>query len=433
MDNVTSDSVKLRKNNLKMDDENVNDKNNVKGKIKLKPEFANDYVHYIILTPLLGFMLMMGCTRNLCFPWKFDVPLDWGSYFNPVDIAVILTFYSLQAFLSALPVGKLYQIPCRIGVREYRCGAWFNAVVTFAIIGLLHMWGYTVTVFPDKSLSYITTSSIVGLVMSLLLYYKGKNPDYPNPNCLGKPVYDFFMGLEINPRIGNFDIKFSFLEMCTISCLVHNVLLVAKAYSEGDLTPTLLVVCILQMTVAIDFLIFQENFLMSFEVQKESSGYQLIMGYYLWAFLYTSITRYIYYSKVEGSLFTLAITITVFVTGYIIYHGSNTQKHIFRMNPKHPAVADLETIPTSTGKSLLCGGWWGWVRHPNYVGEVLINWSYVIPCGITHWVPLLDPVVITYLVICRTKRDNRRCWDQYGDAWVKYRNKVKYYMIPNVF
>lgn len=58
----------------------------------------------------------------MCSPWKFDVPLDWNSYFNPVDIAVVLTFYCLQAFFSALPIGKLYHIPCRIGVREYRTG-----------------------------------------------------------------------------------------------------------------------------------------------------------------------------------------------------------------------------------------------------------------------------------------------------------------------
>ena len=45
------------------EEENLSGKNNATEKVKLKPEFANDYIHYIILTPLLGFMLMMGCTR----------------------------------------------------------------------------------------------------------------------------------------------------------------------------------------------------------------------------------------------------------------------------------------------------------------------------------------------------------------------------------
>lgn len=28
------------------------------------------------------------------------------------------------------------------------------------------------------------------------------------PLCLGNPLYDFFIGRELNPRIGNFDLKY---------------------------------------------------------------------------------------------------------------------------------------------------------------------------------------------------------------------------------
>lgn len=28
------------------------------------------------------------------------------------------------------------------------------------------------------------------------------------PSCLGNPLYDFFIGRELNPRIGNFDFKY---------------------------------------------------------------------------------------------------------------------------------------------------------------------------------------------------------------------------------
>ena len=42
---------------------------------------------------------------------------------------------------------------------------------------------------------------------------------------------------------------------------------------------------------------------------------------------------------------------------------------------------DLETLPTAGGKKLLISGWWGLVRHPNYLGEILIQWSWVLPAG----------------------------------------------------
>lgn len=403
-------------------------------KKNLKPEFADDYIVYLVLLPVTGFLLMMGCTQNVCLPWELDIPRDLASYLNITDTAVVFAFYGLQIFLSSLPVGKLYRISSRIGILEYRCGAWFNAVITMSIIVLLHIWGYKVTVFPDKSISYMTASAIFGLFMSCLMYYKGKtNPVYPNPSITGNQVYDFFMGLEISPRLGNYDVKSSSHGMCTVSCLVHNILLVVRASEEDSLSPTLFVVCLLQIVIAVDFLTWQNNFFTTFEIDKESSGYQLIMGYYVWAFLYTSITRYIFYSRVETSPPILFITVALFTVGYRIYHQSNTQKHIFRMDPNNPLVACLQKIKTSTQKDILCDGWWGWVRHPNYFGEIIINWSYVIPCGFTHWVPFIDPIIVTYLIKCRAKRDNRRCWEQYGEAWTIYRNKVKYYIIPYVF
>ena len=44
-------------------------------------------------------------------------------------------------------------------------------------------------------------------------------------------------------------------------------------------------------------------------------------------------------------------------------------------------LSDLETLPTAGGRKLLISGWWGLVRHPNFLGEILINWSWVLPAG----------------------------------------------------
>lgn len=44
----------------------------------------------------------------------------------------------------------------------------------------------------------------------------------------------------------------------------------------------------------------------------------------------------------------------------------------------------LETIATATGKRLLVSGWWGLVRHPNYLGDLLMALAWSLPCGKTH-------------------------------------------------
>lgn len=42
---------------------------------------------------------------------------------------------------------------------------------------------------------------------------------------------------------------------------------------------------------------------------------------------------------------------------------------------------DLKTIHTSAGKSLLVSGWWGFVRHPNYLGDLIMALAWSLPCG----------------------------------------------------
>lgn len=50
----------------------------------------------------------------------------------------------------------------------------------------------------------------------------------------------------------------------------------------------------------------------------------------------------------------------------------------------HPTVClppGLETIATATGRQLLVSGWWGMVRHPNYLGDLIMALAWSLPCG----------------------------------------------------
>lgn len=49
-----------------------------------------------------------------------------------------------------------------------------------------------------------------------------------------------------------------------------------------------------------------------------------------------------------------------------------------------PHCSGLETIATATGKRLLVSGWWGLVRHPNYLGDLLMALAWSLPCGKTR-------------------------------------------------
>lgn len=41
----------------------------------------------------------------------------------------------------------------------------------------------------------------------------------------------------------------------------------------------------------------------------------------------------------------------------------------------------MEVLTTSSGEKLLISGWYGWLRQPNYLGDILMYWAFVLPCG----------------------------------------------------
>ena len=47
--------------------------------------------------------------------------------------------------------------------------------------------------------------------------------------------------------------------------------------------------------------------------------------------------------------------------------------------------AAYDVIPTISGKSLLASGLWGWCRHPNYFGWILIDVAAAMTCGMISW------------------------------------------------
>ena len=60
----------------------------------------------------------------------------------------------------------------------------------------------------------------------------------------------------------------------------------------------------------------------------------------------------------------------------------------------------LGVLETTGGRKLLVSGWWGLVRHPNYLGEILIQWSWVLPAGkFLEWIQGVPPKLseVTYI------------------------------------
>lgn len=178
----------------------------------------------------------------------------------------------------------------------------------------------------------------------------------------------------------------------------------------------------------------QEALLTTMDIIHDGFGFMLAFGDLVWVpFIYSFQAVYLVSHPNEVSWPVACLIIALKLCGYIIFRCANSQKNAFRKNPTDPKLAHLKTIRTSTGKNLLVSGWWGFVRHPNYLGDLIMALAWSLPCGFNHILPYFYVIYFTMLLVHREARDERRCEKKYGLAWEQYCQRVPYRIFPYIY
>ncbi|XP_021341749.1 lamin-B receptor-like isoform X2 [Mizuhopecten yessoensis] len=246
--------------------------------------------------------------------------------------------------------------------------------------------------------------------------------------------YNWFIGAELNPRFGFLDLKLVLFRSSIIGWMIFNWVNVVDAFETGHLTPSLLLVSSLQLVYVLDTFWFEAGTLVSRDIIYEALGFNLLTLFLMIPFTFCVQTRYLATTGFTLPWYCLIAIISLNVTGYWILRGSNSEKNNFRRNPKDPAFANYQTLPTQVkGKNLLVSGWWGMSRHPNYFGDIIINFSFALPTGFGCFLPYLNPLFLVMMLVDRERIDGEECRQRYGEAWDKYCEKVKYRIIPCVY
>jgi len=220
---------------------------------------------------------------------------------------------------------------------------------------------------------------------------------------------------------------------------ILNVILVTDniVSGGGNANPSAILAAAFQVLYAMDALFFEEYYFYSHDAMNSGFGFSLISSYGTFPFLPTLITNYILQKNPVVAWYYLVLIGLMNGIGYVIYRSSETQRCEFAKDPNNPALAHLETVTTAGNRKLIVSGWWGLVRHPNYLGELLIQWSWVLPAvgalGITDLVPYYLPVVTTLMLFIRCHQINQRNKKKYGSAWTAYTEDVRSNMIPKVY
>jgi hypothetical protein len=293
----------------------------------------------------------------------------------------------------------------------------------------------------DNYLPLLTASILLSSALSVYLYASSFLPGrlLAAGGTSGVPVYDFWMGRELNPRLGSLDLK----EFCELypGMIGWALLNMSFAYAQykraGGVSNSMLLVNAFELWYIADGVYNERAILTTMDITTDGFGFMLAFGDLCWVpFTFATQARYLAAHPVHLSAWGVAGILAVQLTGYYIFRGANSQKDAFRKNPSHPSVAHLRSMPTHRGTRLLVSGWWGAARHINYTGDWIMGLAWCLPCGLAGLaavVPYFYCIYFATLLVHRERRDEHACRVKYGADWDVYCRQVPWRMIPYVY
>lgn len=290
-------------------------------------------------------------------------------------------------------------------------------------------------------------------------------------SVLGSTPYDFYMGIEFNPRIGEmFDFKlftngrpgmiawtlmFVPCSTChvTSACLRDLMLTFARrdisniAYQyqvHHRVAPSIVLVTMLHTLYVLDFFVNEAWYLRTIDIAHDHYGFYLAWGCFTFVpTMYTLQAQYLGLYPTSPSTAYLTLIFGLGLAGYALFRSVNDQKDRVRRSGGKcliwgkPAKYITAAYRTSDGAQhesiLLCCGWWGWSRHANYVGDLLLSFSMCALVGTTSLLVWFYAIFMAILLVHRCIRDEKRGSAKYGASWEEYCRRVPWRLVPGIW
>ncbi|CAG9989036.1 unnamed protein product [Clonostachys byssicola] len=378
--------------------------------------------------------------------WKYGPQLTLKGAF------AVVCWVSFQALLFVYLPGRLQtgQYTPAGHLLTYRINGLYAWVLTHVLYFVL-CWNDLLDpgFIPRNWSSLIAALNVAGLLISALVFVKAYvSPTHADDRKFsGSFIYDYFMGIELNPRIGDaFDLKLfsNGRPGMILWTLIDFSNLAYQHQTQGHVEPSLVLVSILQTLYVVDFFINESWYLRTIDIAHDHYGFYLAWGCF--CFLPTTYTiqgQYLGMYPSSSSTAYLAVAFIVGLAGYVLFRSANNQKDKVRSSGGRcqiwgrPVEYIEATYTTSDGKEhkslLVCSGWWGWSRHANYVGDLFLSYSSCALVGSTRLVVWTYAIWMTVLLVHRCMRDEKRCSVKYGPAWTEYCRRVPWRFVPGIW
>ncbi|KAH7025835.1 Delta(24(24(1)))-sterol reductase like protein [Microdochium trichocladiopsis] len=335
---------------------------------------------------------------------------------------------------------------------QYYCSAFVSFYITIATMAVLHFTGwFPIYTFLDEFGPIMSVGILSGFLCSFVAYFSALARGAQH-RMTGYPIYDFFMGAELNPRMfGILDFKM-FYEVRIPWYILFGISAAgaARQYDQyGYVTGEMWFLVMAHYLYANACSKGEQLIISTWDMYYEKWGFMLIFWNMAGVPLsYCHCTLYLanhHPSEYAWNKWALGLLFVSYLGVYCVWDQANGQKNAFRAMERgklikrytFPAlpwiyIDNPKTIPTSTGDSLLVDGWWGYARKIAYTCDVFFAVSWGLITGFDSPFPWFYPVFFVGMIIHRATRDIQRCRIKYGDAWKEYERQVPYLFIPYV-
>ncbi|KAK3235335.1 7-dehydrocholesterol reductase, partial [Cymbomonas tetramitiformis] len=293
----------------------------------------------------------------------------------------------------------------------------------------------------------LSSLNIIALVFCTFLLIKGHlAPSGADSGSCGSPLYDFYWGMELYPRIGSFDIK-EFTN-CRFGMMAWEFIilcfLVKQQQMNGVAADSMIVSVFLMTVYNTKFFMWETGYWGSIDIMHDRAGYYICWGCLVWVpSIYTSPALYLVNNPVAlGTPLAAAITVAGLFCIWSNYDCDRQRQTFRETGGKAPVwgkaptyIVAKYTTSEGTKKSslLLTSGWWGLARHFHYLPEIMSSFFWTMPGLFQHPLHYFYVFYLSILLADRAIRDDSRCLSKYGPFWQEYQSKVPYRILPYIF
>lgn len=388
---------------------------------------------------------------------KEDPTLILAGYISPCNIQSQAWLFMLGMFVTGLtlmkvvPGMKIYGPVTPTGhIPEYKDNGieCFMIHISLFLIGGMTGW-YKLSIVYDYLGDILNALNYFAILFTLFLYFKGiYYPSTKDSGTSGNPLFDYYWGTELYPRIMGWDVKqftncrfgMMYWAIATISCASAS-----RRFSLYDeITMTMLSTLIPQMLYIAKFFIWEDGYFKSIDIMQDRAGYYIVWGCLVYLpVVYTSMSVYmVSHPWIESILLLRFITFMSLLFVYLNY-DADRQRQEFRHHRGNYKIWGKQATfirakyttddGTEMESLLLTSGWWGVSRHCHYIFEILAAFFWSCGSGFDSLMPFFYVIYLTVLLFDRSVRDDERCRAKYGKYWDEYCKKVPYKIIPYIF